>query len=113
MQAQDKGSALFPKDLLQLIGRDLTLRHGTAQHAECFILCVNPLRSLKVTGRGNTHSHYVACTTVCTVTMYHARQCDTISACDLGLDRLSGLVVRVPGYRPRGPGFDSPRCQIF
>jgi hypothetical protein len=24
-------------------------------------------------------------------------------------DRLSGLVVRVPGYRSRGPGFDSPR----
>jgi hypothetical protein len=26
---------------------------------------------------------------------------------------LCGLVVRVPGYRTRGPGFDSPRCQIF
>jgi hypothetical protein len=29
------------------------------------------------------------------------------------LDRLYGLVVRVPDYRPRGPGFDSRRCQIF
>jgi hypothetical protein len=28
-------------------------------------------------------------------------------------DRLCGLVVRVPGCRPRGPGFDSLRCQIF
>jgi hypothetical protein len=28
-------------------------------------------------------------------------------------DRLCGLVVRVPGYRPRGHGFDSRRCQIF
>jgi hypothetical protein len=28
-------------------------------------------------------------------------------------DRLCGLVVRVPGYRSRGPGFDSRRCQIF
>ena len=27
------------------------------------------------------------------------------------LDRLCGLVVRVSGYRYRGPGFDS--CQIF
>jgi hypothetical protein len=27
--------------------------------------------------------------------------------------RLCGLVVRVPGYRFRGPGFDSQRCQIF
>jgi hypothetical protein len=28
-------------------------------------------------------------------------------------DRLCGLVVRVPGYRFRGPGFDSLRYQIF
>jgi hypothetical protein len=28
-------------------------------------------------------------------------------------DRLCGLVVRVPGYRSRGPGVDSPRYQIF
>jgi hypothetical protein len=29
------------------------------------------------------------------------------------LDRLCGLVVRVPGYRFRGPAFDSQRHQIF
>jgi hypothetical protein len=28
-------------------------------------------------------------------------------------DRLCGLVVRVPGYRSRGHGFDSRRYQIF
>jgi hypothetical protein len=28
-------------------------------------------------------------------------------------DRLFGLVVRLPGCRRRGPGFDSRRCQIF
>jgi hypothetical protein len=28
-------------------------------------------------------------------------------------DRLCGLVVRVPGYRFRGPGFDFQRYQIF
>jgi hypothetical protein len=29
------------------------------------------------------------------------------------IDRLCGLVVRVPGYRYRAPGFDSRRYQIF
>jgi hypothetical protein len=29
------------------------------------------------------------------------------------VDRLCGLVVRVPGYRYRDPGFDSRRYQIF
>jgi hypothetical protein len=29
------------------------------------------------------------------------------------VDRLCGLVVRVPGYRPRGPGFDFRIYQIF
>jgi hypothetical protein len=28
-------------------------------------------------------------------------------------DRLYGLVVRVPGYRSRDPGFDLRRYQIF
>jgi hypothetical protein len=28
-------------------------------------------------------------------------------------DRLCGLVVRVPGYRSRDPGFDSQRYRIF
>jgi hypothetical protein len=28
-------------------------------------------------------------------------------------DRLCGLLVRVPGYRSRGPGFDSGRYQNF
>jgi hypothetical protein len=28
-------------------------------------------------------------------------------------DRLCGVMVRVPGYRSRGPGFDSQRYQIF
>jgi hypothetical protein len=29
------------------------------------------------------------------------------------MDHLCGLVARVPGYRFRGPGFDSGRYQIF
>jgi len=31
----------------------------------------------------------------------------------LNYDRLCGLVVRVSGYRYRGPGFDPRRYQIF
>jgi hypothetical protein len=31
----------------------------------------------------------------------------------MNLDRLCGLVVRVPGYRSRGPGFDTRHYQIF
>jgi hypothetical protein len=31
----------------------------------------------------------------------------------ISIDRLCGLVVRVPGYSSRGPGFDSLRFQIF
>jgi hypothetical protein len=33
--------------------------------------------------------------------------------CYLGVDHLCGVVVRLPVCRPRGPGFDSRRCQIF
>jgi hypothetical protein len=29
------------------------------------------------------------------------------------VDRLCGLIVRVPGYKSRGPGFDSRHYQIF
>jgi hypothetical protein len=32
---------------------------------------------------------------------------------DVQDDRLCGLVFRVPGYKSRGPGFDSWRYQIF
>jgi len=35
------------------------------------------------------------------------------SCCQHNFDRLCGLVVRVSGYRYRGPGFDPRRYQIF
>jgi hypothetical protein len=40
----------------------------------------------------------------------------TFSCCEepaVTTDRLCGLVVRVPGYRSRGPGFDSRRYVNF
>ena len=39
--------------------------------------------------------------------------CTEITSVDYEKDRLCGLVVRVSGYRYRGPGFDSRRYQIF
>jgi hypothetical protein len=33
--------------------------------------------------------------------------------CTYLFDRICGLLVRIPGYRSRGPEFDSRRCQIF
>jgi len=48
----------------------------------------------------------------------HTVQCQTYKHSNLSLvcvkgDRLCGLVVRVSGYRYRGPGFDPRRYQIF
>jgi hypothetical protein len=40
------------------------------------------------------------------------RICVCVRVCNIG-DRLCGLVVRVLGYRCRGPGFDSRFYQIF
>jgi hypothetical protein len=36
-----------------------------------------------------------------------------LSLCSIVIDSLFGLVVRVSGCYPRGPGFDSRRYQIF
>jgi hypothetical protein len=39
--------------------------------------------------------------------------CIYLFVCVSSDDRLCGLVVKLPGFRPRGPRFYSPRCQIF
>jgi hypothetical protein len=52
---------------------------------------------------------------------FHARECNIWASCYrlfiillcYTVDRLCGLVVRVSGYRSRGPGIDSRRFQIF
>jgi hypothetical protein len=36
-----------------------------------------------------------------------------IAPCSPYVDSLCGLVVRLPGCRPRGPELNSRRCQIF
>jgi len=48
------------------------------------------------------------------IAKYIYREHENFIACDRKLcDRLCGLVVRVSGYRYRGPGFDPRRYQIF
>ena len=44
--------------------------------------------------------------------LYKICVCVCVCVC-VCADRLCGLVVRVSGYRYRGPGFDSRHCQIF
>jgi hypothetical protein len=60
----------------------------------------------------------VACAFVAAVTFLPSRFLATtgIYKCihtDWWVPSLCDLVVRVPGYRSRDPGFDSRRCQIF
>jgi hypothetical protein len=43
----------------------------------------------------------------------HAKQANKFKNVYSITDRLCGLVVRVPGYKSRGPGFDSRSYQIF
>ena len=57
------------------------------------------------------------CTVVCWVIspqyidmLIESKNISSLLMCN---DRLCGLVVRVSGYRYRGLGFDSRRCQIF
>ena len=45
---------------------------------------------------------------------YNIHNLIRIKLCSIVIyDRLCGLVVRVSGYRYRGPGFDPRRYQIF
>jgi hypothetical protein len=54
-------------------------------------------------------SRYSCCCVSCTTLLIFLHLIVSINA----YDRLCGLVVRVPGYRSRGPEFDSRRYQIF
>jgi hypothetical protein len=45
--------------------------------------------------------------------VFHARRCDDFEGMFRHGDRLCGLVVSLPGFRHRGPGFESRRCQIY
>jgi hypothetical protein len=52
-----------------------------------------------------------ACNQFLLILYTHMYAC--IFVCVVLLDRICGLLVRVPGYIPRGPGFHSRRCRIF
>jgi len=68
----------------------------------------DPFDMLESISYSNTFTHlFLPCYNVVnnTSTVY--------CVCSYVMDRLCGLVVRVSGYRYRGPGFDSRRYQIF
>ena len=63
------------------------------------VLPVSSHRTFVVNGCTHLGHRVVVATKFCTVAP--------------NIDRLCGLVVRVSGYRYRGPGFDPRRYQIF
>jgi hypothetical protein len=81
-------------------------------HVSCFVRFLP-----EATNMLTCKSHYIASATLCRVCT--AQQFDPkaklkrISSVVGTPDRLCGLVIRVPGYRSRGSGFDSRRYQIF
>jgi hypothetical protein len=48
----------------------------------------------------------------CQPASFRTPECSQL-CCHLLFNRLCDLVIRVPGHRSKGPGFDSRRCQIF
>jgi hypothetical protein len=54
----------------------------------------------------------LTCLAMCLMFVYTYSIIDILMKCKSTVTT-SGLVVIVPGYRSRGPGFDSRHCQIF
>jgi hypothetical protein len=80
------------------------------------------LRAVRVCTPGSAETSFalcrMSCSTICRMiyqseTLGRITEISDIRTVWVNTDRLCGLVVRVSGYRSRGPGFDSRRFQIF
>jgi hypothetical protein len=74
---------------------------------------VNPCKNLK---KKSFYSHVIlqrATFCITTIQFKKNSQFNFFNHEGEGIDRLCGLVVRVPAYRSRGPEFDSRRYKIF
>jgi hypothetical protein len=65
-------------------------------------LLMELLRRIWISVEGANILHLILCFSILKISYSYSQR-----------DRLCGLVVRVSGYRSRGPGFDSQRFQIF
>jgi hypothetical protein len=68
-----------------------------------------PLWSISI----SSSSHAPVSQMVSSVSAFRLEFCINFSTLSPSVGRLCGLVIRVPGYRSWGPGFDSRRYQIF
>jgi hypothetical protein len=77
------------------------------------MLCAGVLEGGKDSCQVRPHAKAFASTVVPDFRSLYRSTTKKISFLHMYEDRLWGLVVRVPGYRPRRPGFDFRRYQIF
>jgi hypothetical protein len=80
---------------------------------DCHSICVSPSDEMKCFKKFECFPYLSVKNYSLFVSTWHSTVFLIITCLMFLEDRLCGLVVRVPGYRSRGPGFDPRRYQIF